>query len=97
MSKVTRNLDQAYLECRMMNSHPFEMVDHTELQITSEFVGKHKQGFRCPRCGTERLDVWNWLGEVMRRKYWYPPGYHIPKADRPNSKQLRREYMRRTA
>lgn len=92
---AAKRLDQAHLECRLMYNHPFELVDPSELSISSKFTGKHKQGFRCPRCGTERLDVWNWLGELMHRRYHYPEGYHIPSTERPTAKDLRKEFMRR--
>lgn len=44
---------------------------------------------RCERCGTERHDSFDTLGDLTQRSYGYPEGYGYNKDDKPTRQQLR--------
>jgi hypothetical protein len=48
----------------------------------------------CPRCDTERHDVYNVLGEVMEQRYVYPHGYKVEDGG-VKKRHARQEAMRR--
>jgi hypothetical protein len=49
---------------------------------------------RCERCGTERHDTIDSLGELSAREYVYPDEYHLASADTPTRQALRLELLR---
>lgn len=45
--------------------------------------------WRCIRCSAERRDVVNAFGQVVSRRYVYPPGYSYSKGERPSRSDFR--------
>jgi len=61
-----------YDDCKGPLRHDWDLVE----------VGKRRRdmigtpvAFRCMRCGTEKIETYDQLGDLMNRKYHYPPGY----------------------
>ena len=49
--------------------------------------------FRCVRCGTERLEVWNSKGELVTRRYDYSEHYQFAKGERVFAPVFRQVYL----
>lgn len=49
----------------------------------------HRVSIRCERCGAERHDIIDTLGQVSSRNYDYPDDYQMAADERPSSEQLR--------
>ena len=94
VQRVLRKMPEEYLMCRLMYSHPFQMVDYHELGFDDPPWGDG-HGFWCPRCGMKRLDVWDIWGNLSYRRYMAPEGYHLEADLRPTVAECRQEMRRR--
>jgi len=85
---VTVNPD--FIRCRVMR-HSWDDYSPTGLRKPSWGT---RVSFRCLRCGTERHDIYNSLGEVGYRRYVYPAGYQYARDERPSAAEFRIMLMR---
>lgn len=66
-------METKFLQCRAVN-HPWE--EWTPLNARRPRYG-WTESYRCTRCGAERHDTINVMGEVVQRQYRYPDGYQL--------------------
>lgn len=71
--KVEREV--GYLECRSFG-HAWDDITATAPRHKVTYLDGVRVTVRCPRCTTEREDVWSTeTGKLLHRKYRYPVDY----------------------
>lgn len=84
-------IKREFLLCRMLRAHAFEIFH--PLKDKNPGWGRTFH-FRCTRCGTERYDTIDSMGEISVRRYVHPPGYRLTGEERPETADLRLQFMR---
>ena len=92
-SRTAKRLENEVLLCRMMR-HNWEEYTPLQDEVKSIAWGT-PVGWRCTRCGTKRIDVYDRLGEVSWRNYIYRDGYSVTADETPRAPALRVEFINR--
>lgn len=93
MANRLSELKDSHLECRSYHGHAFTSVGF--------FYWKSTKGkgickvSKCSRCSTYREDYLFPDGSKMDSRYHYPDSYLMEAKDRPTTKDIRKEMLRR--
>ncbi len=87
LRSVPNTTPDSYIACRTYGHAWFE----------APVVGEWATGWqhaepvalKCERCDAERHDIVDRSGQVVRRKYVYPPNFRYPKAEKPSIQDMR--------
>jgi hypothetical protein len=88
---LSTTLRSEYRLCRMFRAHALEGFTPDARRYKAPDWGTTFH-FRCIRCGTERHDTIDSLGELSTRRYVYPDEYRLEADDRPTTQELRLLY-----
>jgi hypothetical protein len=77
--------------CRMFRAHALEAFTPDPSRYRPPEWGTTFH-FRCVRCGTERHDTIDSLGELSTRRYVYPDRYRLHADEAPTTQELRLDY-----
>jgi hypothetical protein len=80
-----------YRLCRMFRAHALEGFVPDRRTYTAPDWGTTFH-FLCTRCGAQRHDTIDALGELGARRYVYPKDYQLTADERPTTQELRLIY-----
>ena len=79
--------DDDFVRCRTYN-HAWDQFYPIDLE--PPWYG-WRLSLRCLRCQTERHDNYDFKGQIMGRRYFYPDGYQTKGEDKPTKQMFREE------
>ena len=88
-----RDLLDVYVVCRTYG-HSWTDDNHASYETIFNWT----VALRCERCGTTKIEAMNNVGEVIYRRYQYPPQYKVSatrQGERVSRAAMRVELMRR--
>lgn len=86
--RITRNIE--FVECRTLG-HAWEQIPR---KVREHDWSGYGFALRCVRCGCERFDDFDHLGQLSHRKYDHPEGYHMARDETPDRSSMRLVFAR---
>jgi len=90
VSRYERDRVEKYAECGSLGHAWFDVDSDTWNPKWGTPVT-----FRCERCGGERRESWDRIGEMSNRHYKMPEDYKWAKGQRPNRAEFRAALLRK--